>query len=244
MAAKKKPGWLTAFCIIAIVLGSLGVIVGLFGTVSSAFGEGLQRGVNNMQQQPPGAQGEAVKEMQEKTIALSRKWKLVTTAMAVLNLIVSGTLLFGGITALQLKPSGRSILFAAFVLCAVYEVVQAVPTYLIQRETLTLTEETFDKAFTAERQKQGGRNAAQAKQVQQTVQATMKAALYAAMCFGFAFVLVEVVLYVAGALYLRRPQIVALYQGSGGGSFADDDPYPDRKREYDDEYDEPDDEWA
>ncbi len=145
-----RPGGLTAVCMVALILGGLGLIAGGWIAATNLASNQLQQ----LQQQwtlagSPPAVRDLQAELNAKTMALANRFRLVNIAFALLQIAVAAALIWGAIHALRLQEKGRKILWAACAVAVVFELGRAVPHVLMQLENMALMEDYMPRLMEA-----------------------------------------------------------------------------------------------
>ncbi|MFZ1934566.1 MAG: hypothetical protein WCB27_22670 [Thermoguttaceae bacterium] len=203
----QRPGGLTAVCVIAIVLGAMGLCFSVLGVASLAFQGQLQKFAKQQQQLPAGMANGPLKTQMEAQMKTQGKINEVaqrvshrhlgaSSAILVLNLLVSAGLLAGGIATLKLSPKGRQFLIAVFLAAIVFEIVRGVVLVLTQ----------LDMAAELSAIPNAGAGPAEMMLTMMKVMAIGTMVLWLALALGL------VIFYGIGASYLRRPTIVPLFE--------------------------------
>ena len=105
-----RPGVLTAICVIAIVLGGLGLGTGLLAVVSLVGGEAIQAAIPDN----PGMDEEMKKiqtEMEQEMQAVTDRYWGYHAVFLLGHFAVATGLLAGGIMAIKMNPKGRTVLW-------------------------------------------------------------------------------------------------------------------------------------
>jgi hypothetical protein len=211
-ARPSRPGLLITVCVLAIVLGALGLLTGIAQAVGLVAGQRIQQSFQPAP--PPGVGGEAFeiqKQMQDEIYAIEAQYFLPKAVLAVVHFVVALSLLVGGILALARRPEGRSILVMVCILAVCYEAGRSAIQVAVALKTTPVVEAFMEKSISA--QPQGGN-----QQAQEAVAKMMKASVKIGMVIGFVLagviVLVKVVYYVASLIYLTRPKVKALFTSS------------------------------
>lgn len=206
----RKPGWFVAFCIMAICLGSMGVMGGLWQVVGALFGNAFNDLVLQMQPQVPNPASDLNRQLMDEQMAVAEQYKWVSVGLGVVNFVLSGLLVAGGVLTLQLKSVGRKILLPVFVLAALYEVVAAVPTFLIQKE-ISAVQQKFLGQMMQSSSPNGKAPPPQIKNLAETF-----ASIFAsvAMVIGLTWAAAKTAAYLSGFFYLRRPSLQPLFATS------------------------------
>jgi hypothetical protein len=212
-APRQRPGGLTAICVIAIVLGGLGLCSSLFGLAALAFQDNLEKFAMQQQQMPQGmpngpfkqqmeAQQKMQKEMQKGMTEVGHRYRGFTIGTTLLNVLFASSLLIGGIMVMKLNPAGRKFLVTVFIAVIVFEIVRAAITVVMQ----------LDMAAAMASAIQGGPNNQQAA----FLATTMKLGVYLGMAFGVVWGLAKIIFYGIGASYLNRPNTRQLFERTAG----------------------------
>jgi len=205
-SGKQKPGWLTALCVLCIVIGTLGLMNGLIGLGATLFGEQLQQVLGSMskgQQTQPELQ-KLQQKLQDETRAINEQFFVPTLIAVLLKVSISAVLIFGGIRALSLKRNSRSLLMWGCIVALLFELGLSVLQSVMYMETLAVYNQLLDNFL---QDLQRDRNVVPA----QAMMTIMQVALYAGIVVFFILQFIKVVFYFWGANYLRRPAIAALF---------------------------------
>lgn len=195
-----RPGGLTAVCILAIVLGALGLLTGLSAIVISAVQGPLQNLVNQMQPDGDDEAAQLQRQMSDESRQFAERHFVRNIVLAVVRLVVAGGLLAGGVLAFRLRPVGRKVLLFAFVAGIGFELCQIWP--MIEAAQLT------QKIMGAQQFRgleDGNENAQAQMRVMMKAIAAMQVAMLAAM------VLTKMSFYGFGWWYVTRPRIASLF---------------------------------
>jgi len=212
----RRPGGLTAVCVIAIVLGSLGVLGALRTLASVAVQPAMQESLAIPQQQGVNEQAfKAAEKMQQKANELGNRYRAMNGGMALANLIVSGCLLAGGIAVLKLSEKGRVLLLAVLAVALVFDLIY-LGVYIVQQsQAATVLAESMPELMrtSAPANQPGARQAAE-------MGATIaKGVVYLMIAIQVVFGLAKLVYYGLGARYLCMPPIRALCRPREADSF-------------------------
>jgi hypothetical protein len=201
-AARQRPGGLTAVCIIAIVLGVLGLCGSVLGVASVAFQGKLQALMKQQQELAPKVRNNALKQqmeiqnkVSEATQKVANRHLGVTSVFLALNLLLSAGLLAGGIATLKLSPKGRQFLMGVFLAAIVFEILRSILTVFTQLDMVA--------------ELSAIRNVGGPADMPLTL---AKAGIVGGLVLGLVLVLGMVVFYAIGASYLRRPKVLALFE--------------------------------
>ena len=207
--SSERPGWLTAIIVIAIILGVFGLLIGVVGLGSTIFGQQMQAA---MAPRPnPGITPEMQKAMdqfQKEIQAITDRYFVPLLLSSLLRVVVASLLVYGGIQALSLKANGRTVLLAAFATGLVFEVFTGVLQSFMNIEMNAAMNAYFEGIVGAMPAQGPGSE-------------VMLSIMRMSMVFGYIFqyftTFAKIAFYVFGLVYLRRPQIVALFRNSATG---------------------------
>jgi hypothetical protein len=209
----KPSGWFVALCITAIVIGSLGILTGLYGLAMLAVGRTLQEKLEAAQSVGPAAaqmakQLEVRREMQKQIQEVVYRWRWITMPLLAVNLAVSLGLIVGGAGSLRLRPRGRTLLWFACWAAIVLELARLGPTLVIQKETLAVTSRYMSRLMEVSAPP-GQKMPAEAGEIAGVF---MKVAAIGAIVVGVVLALAKVGLYAFGVIYLRRRDVRILFE--------------------------------
>jgi hypothetical protein len=201
-----RPGALTAVCIIAIVLGCMGILAAL-----SSFAASL--GANQIQQWQAqmGTAGNSADvrdlqaEMNAKSLAIVNRFRLVNVAMSVFQFALAAMLLAGGIKALGMKEPGRKLLRAACGVAILYELSHAVPHTLMQLENMALMEDYLPRVMEA------SAPSGQARQMGEFARMMTRFSLIMGWVIFFGWLILKLVFFGVAFAYLGRAKTRSFY---------------------------------
>ena len=206
-----RPGWLTMLCVCCIVLGALGLLNSLFGTLGILGGKAIQTWV-----QPKGATTGMPQEMQDAQEKFQKDlygvqdryyWYLVVAIAA--RFVVAPLLLYSGIRALSLDEQGRKLLVIACAIALGFELCAAILQSALALENLTITN-SYVENITSKMPK----DKAEVARVASIVQTTTRIIGVVVLAFTGLIVFLKLALYTFGSIYLRKPHIRALFQNT------------------------------
>lgn len=189
--AAVRPGALTAICVLAIILGSLGLLFACFGVGGLLLQDQLSELGATGRQSPSDKQ---LEEIQKTINEVQKKYTTVNLAVTVVHFPVAILLIVGGIQALKLRAGGRKMLFAALIGALVFEVARGVVTAIVQVATIG--------AANVEIRKLSGGNSA----------AMFQTIMYLTIGCTGALLLAKLILYGWAATYVNKPSIRSLYE--------------------------------
>lgn len=211
----KLSGSFQAVCIVAIILGALGLLTGLAGLVNLVGGQQYQEAVAAQTTAfvpASKAQRDAQRAMSAELEEATATWRGVVVAFLPVQFLVASGLVAGGVGSLRLAPTGRVVLMAALALGIVLEAGRIVPTLVIQWKTAEVTSRMMPEMMRAS-QPQGQPLPPQAQaQIEATTGAMMKAGIVFGFVLGALIALAKAGYYVLGLIHLRRPSVRALFE--------------------------------
>ncbi|MFN0052810.1 MAG: hypothetical protein ACKV0T_11505 [Planctomycetales bacterium] len=207
-AARTRPGGLTAVCILALLLGIVGLLTGCAGLASQAFGAQLQEAMSGMQPGGNEAMRQAQQEMNTKILAVAKKYAWMTVPLLVVKMVAELLMIAGAAGALGLKPFGRKWLMWGLTAALVIESISLIPALLLQNETQAVTQEYMNKIMSGAG---GGQGAAEFGS------SITQVATIIGLVLAIGWLLVKALYYVLSLRYLRKREIAALF-GSGSHS--------------------------
>jgi hypothetical protein len=200
--AARRPSGLTAICIIAIVLGVIGLFSGVLKGVNAVFGAEMQQAFGSM-----GAvtqeQAKIQQEMQAALAAEMKRFAIANGVLSVCQLVLCGALVYSGLKTLGLKPAGRQLLLAICVGILVYEIAQLVTVVIQQMSMIPIMELYMPRMMKAP----SGNNAG----TEQFGQIIARMSIIVGIVMQCAWTLIKFVFYVLAIRYLRSAKIIALF---------------------------------
>lgn len=213
MVVRRRPGGLTAICVIAIILGGLGVVTAVVGVVFAAAGQAIQKAA--APQLPGELEGEALQvqaEMNQAIQAVGQRYLMANVALALLSLALAIGLIVGRAQSLKIKPLGRTVLLAVFAVAILFELARGSFQIYQQMQMFGVMQEYWPRLMksAAEKSQQpmGGPN----------FETMMNIAFTVAKISAYAIVIVPALVkgafYFIGAIYLARPKLKELFERS------------------------------
>lgn len=198
-----RPGALTAIAIIAISLGTLGACGGVFGIGGLLIQGPLEESQRRMLEGSgvPTEQLEAQRAAQEHMTAVQREWMPFSLTHASLNVIASALLLVAGIMLFRTSRSAPTIFLAAVALNLLVDVGGGVLGILVQQDM----QEAMAMMMTSAAPPGAD------PQFERMFEGIVRASAWTGVCFAVVWMLAKLGYYVWGVLYLRRPQVRALF---------------------------------
>lgn len=204
-----RPGWLTMLCVCCIVLGALGLMNSVFGTVGIFGGKAFQSWV-----QPKGSTTgmpadiqQSQEKLQQEMYAVQDKYFWFLLAGIVARFVVAPLLLFAGLRALSLNEQGRQMLVIACAIALGFELANGILACAIAMENLTLM-----NSFVEELTTKMPKDKTDAVRVASIMQAGMRIVGVFVFILTGLIVALKLALYAFGYVYLRKPHIQALFQ--------------------------------
>lgn len=209
------PMWLKVVCIGSIVLGGWGGCTSVSGTLDQFLAESMQQSMlRRVQETLPKAEHPAkdlVESLVTEMLELQRRWRPINLALAIIHLVVASCLLTGGVLALRRKPAGRKLLLAAAASAAMFEVVQIVPSSIMQWQAAKLTapylQRFADVVASASDSSKLDQN------MLRVIAAVTEASALMRITAALGMMLIKLAFYLATVWLLRQPHIRALYSG-------------------------------
>jgi hypothetical protein len=199
---------LTALCVLCIVLGTLGLMNGLFGTVGAIAGPKLQR-----MMQPKSSAGvpaemqKAQQDFQDEVIEIQGKYFWESIAALAFRFVAATLLLVGGLRALGLVESGRKVLLVACGVALVFELLHAILQSVITMEMMTAVNSFVTGMVSS--MPEGKGKPANFNNMMQTI---VRGSIIAQLVIMFLLVVAKAALYLFGLVYLQKPHIKMLFK--------------------------------
>lgn len=186
------PGGLKAICIIAIILGAMGIIGSLIAGAGLIIGPALQEA-----QQMQGVQ----QQMQTEINAVARQYLIPSVTAAILQLFTAFLLIVGSIMVLQRKRAGLGTLTLGCAGSILYLIGHRILYAIVTVKALPIYEEY------------GPRLMAEAARDQQAPDMPNFVLIFAivGLVFAILWALAISIFYLVSILYLRKPKVVALF---------------------------------
>jgi hypothetical protein len=205
--ATKRPGWLTAICVIAIILGVLGVFAMLAGAGGLVFNTMFREQFANRPQAPGMPQGiaDAQQKMQEAMYAVADRYFIADVILLPMHGLVSIFLIVAAARAMTLIPETRKLFQWALIAALIMLVAMSLKGLVQQIEMFGVMDQ-FIKDMAGNMPGQGG----QGKDVFVTA---MRVGMIIGAVFGFGWQFILCLFYALSLNYLARPNTAALYAG-------------------------------
>ncbi len=204
--AAPLPKGLKAICIIAIILGSLGILLSIVSGVGLVLGPAISSAISPQQPGLDPGMREAQEKMQQEIQAVAQEYTALSAVTVVMHLLTAILLLAGGIMTLKRNHKGTVILTIGCVLAIVYEVGQGMLNAVIQLQTVPIVKSFAQDAFARAGQ---GQAAPEALEVMPQI---MVALVFVGLAFSVAVILAKCIFYLISIFYLRKPQVTSLFR--------------------------------
>lgn len=211
-APHHRPGGLTAICVIAIIFGSLGLLIALFALGAMLAGDALQNAFSP--RTPAGMEDDEMlelqEEMQQDLEAIAEQHVIPTSVILMGRFLFAIGLLVGAVKVLKLRPGARTLLMNIFLAAIIFELVRFGVELYVQMQTMPVLERYMDRMMeiAAEDAPPG---AADPQQMSQMVMTITKVVSIGGLVL---FLLIKVIFYGIGASYLSKQKMKALFARS------------------------------
>ena len=196
-----RPGGLTAICVIAIILGGLGLLGSLVTMGSLAVGSRLQQAMMTSPPRPGRDKAFDLQQTMQKRIqAVADRYRWPNAGFALLNMGLAASMLAGGIMALNRAPKARTILLAVFAVAILFEISRSIVQVFMQREMAAVMSDMLPRMMETS-MPANGPNAQPASAM---VAVIAKAAIMVGFAFNLILSLAKLIYYGVGWSYLRR----------------------------------------
>jgi hypothetical protein len=199
-----RPGWLTAMCVLCIVIGLLGVLNGLAQLFGTLFAEQMQTAFTPQGQGIPPELQQVQDRFRDETLAVQEKFYVPNLIAAVFRIGIAACLVYGGIACLGLAATGRQVLMIALGAAVLFELAHGLLQSLISMEMMTAVNAFFESFLQTMPQGNGP--------PPEVMLNIMKGSFIVGFVFQFAIALLKIGFYIWGAMFLMRPAIKALFQ--------------------------------
>ena len=211
LPTRARPGWLTALCVVCIVLGALGVLNSLVGTAAVLAGPKFQ---SMFQPRPtagvPDDMLQAQQDLMDEINAVQKKHLITTLVLLAFKLVAAVLLLAGGLRCLGLNEGGRKLLLIACGVALMFEVVHSILQTMINLEMMTATNSATEKFESTINSNSPPGTAPVMKWI-------IRGAFIGPMITSYFMSLLKSCLFVFGLIYLNKKHIKGLFK-SGGSS--------------------------
>jgi hypothetical protein len=225
---RRRPPALTVLSIVAIVLGSLTLMMALWQVVALAVQEPLQRANMRMIQPPPmpGATPEAQqrservtdvqRRMMEQSFAQQRAWAPFQWAVSPIAAVFGVFLILGGAWCLKGNPAGRRVLAYTCAFAILFSIVRDVGVMMMQLEISQSMRDSMQELFeevTPEPAPGVAPGGPDPRQIEQMMTGFMGAASAIGVGFYGMWLLLKLSFFVWALVYLTREQTRRFYEG-------------------------------
>lgn len=212
----RRPGKLTAVAVIAIVLGSIGVLGALQSGMALAFADRMQQAQLKSMGGGPAPMKQAIEEMYAGTTAVSERYFAVNMLLAGLGGAVSLALIGTAIGALRLHEPSRALLRYTLLFLTVFVCLRLIPAIKMQMELAPVmsqyTQALMQPPPMADEAsgQPPGQAAGQAAGAQIGAAVMGFVQIFQLVVLGV-WALIELVYCVIGYVYLGRPQVLEVF---------------------------------
>jgi len=207
LPTKTRPGWLTALCVVCIVLGALGILNSLVGTAAVIAGPRFQ---SMFQPRPsPGMPDEMLQAQQElmnEINAVQARHFVTNLILLSFKFVAAVLLLVGGLRCLGLSEGGRKTLLVACAVALLFEIVHSILQTLVNLEMMTATNsavEKFESTVTSSNSPPGTAS---------IMKWTIRGAFIVPIISSYFMSLLKSCLFVFGLVYLNKKHIKVLFK--------------------------------
>jgi hypothetical protein len=207
---KRRSGGVTAICVLAIILGSFGLMSGCGSIVNVATGGRMQQMFTPATPGVPKEMQEAQDEFAGAMTSIMQRYSVVNGIFGVLLLALAAALVWGGIKTLQLSDSGRRLLKTAMILAVPLEIARAVPATLIQLEMSPALQQHMDRTMEAARPP-GKELKPQEKAVFETISTFVRVVMWISVAFILLWVVIKIAFFAFSARHLGKPSVREMF---------------------------------
>lgn len=201
-----RPGWLTALCVLCIVLGALGLLNAVLGTAIEVAGPAFQQAMMPKGGNMPDDFQQAQQDLMDEINAIKKKHLLSIYGLLAFKFIAATLLLVGGLRCLSLGETGRKLLIIGCGVALAFELTQAIVQSLIQMENLTAMNsavEKFQSSLAGNNSPPGMKN---------VLKWSIRISTIVPIVLQYVMAAVKGGLFIFGLIYLQRARIKALFK--------------------------------
>lgn len=143
MDPKKVRRTVQTICMLAIILGCLGIMAAMSGL----FGIALQFRPNPYGQLPPGHGFQDMRKMHEELRAVNDRWRPYQLVIIVVSIPISAGLIFGGLKTWRREPVGIKVLTNSLMAFAPWELVSGTIGIMVSRQVMSITARSMQRVF-------------------------------------------------------------------------------------------------
>lgn len=145
----RRPGGLTAICVVAIVLGVMGFMSSSMKGVNLLFGKKLQNLVSSVGGMPNKKMVEAQEELNDAIWEITDRFLIPNVLLALAQFALAIALIFGGLKAMKLRAIGRKVLVVTCSFVVFFEIAQLVVGSMIQIQMMPVMEVHMSRVMEA-----------------------------------------------------------------------------------------------
>jgi hypothetical protein len=190
---------LIAVCVLAIMLGCMGLITGLTSFVALVAAPQLNQEILN---QLPEQQAKLQSEMIGKVNAVTARWRPLLYAVNAARVALAVLLLTTAIMTIGWKPLGRTLLSTTMLLGIAFEVLKAVPEGLLQYQNQKITGEYMGRIMASGKAGPGA---------DAMGEALSSGILFMTIAMLVGWTAAKIIYYALSARYLRSSQVRAQF---------------------------------
>lgn len=196
---------LKALSIVTIILGALNLLAALAG--ASALLAGPEKTMATAPARTA-ALAEVQQELNKALMALTASWTTYSRFEVTLLLMVSAALLVGGFMSLKLRKQGRDILAITFVVAIASMVLRGIASVSVGAATMQILREFRPKIMLASLPAKSPPPPA----MEDLPPSFFEVGMLFGLAMGTAWSLLQIGFYIAGAIYLRKPEVRAAFR--------------------------------
>lgn len=199
----QRPGKLTAVCVIAILLGGIGLVVALSGVVGMLVPPYTAKQVPNPSTEAQKMQDLQLK-MQKEIQAVAARWRVYQLGLLTALTVISAGLIAGGALSLGMKPAGAKILSYALPFAIPFDTARGILGLYISNKVAMTTARYMQEMVSIS----PGKNPPPEGLMSGIVQVVSVVVLVVTALWMIG----KVCYYVLAALYLKRPHVKRLFE--------------------------------
>ncbi len=208
----RRPGGLTAVCVIAVILGGMGLLGSLAAIAGLAAGSRLQQAMT-MSPQGPGRDKlvEVQRAMQQRIQAVTDRYWWPNAGFALFNAGLAASMLAGGIMALNRARGARTLLITVFAVAILFEISRSILQVFMQWDMAVVMSDVLPRMM----ETTAPANGPNAQQAAAMATVIAKASIIAGLAFTLILSVAKLSYYTVGWSYLRRPAVRHWLENAG-----------------------------
>ena len=211
--ASRRPGWLTFFAIVAIVLGAVKGLGGLSTLATPRLLAAQHDMMKSLRGDAENPMTRLQTETEERIAAIMNRrhgFFVLTSAFAIVSAIA---LVAGGIGSLSLRRRARLLLLSGFALGLIVELAAAKPTIDMQREIAEANTSMISRAFETGATTGAGTSPGAAESMKNIGSTFASVATSIGLISAIVFIVARIGFFAWGLLYLAREKTRLLFEG-------------------------------